>query len=62
MMVLTPQEKQVKYDDLLPLGTLFPEKMLPATVPVQVDHFYFFDASCTDGSVTSKVKAGKLIQ
>jgi len=56
------QEKQVKYADLLPLGTLFPEKMLPATVPVQVDQFYFFDASNPDGSFSSKVKAGKLLQ
>jgi len=55
------QEKQVKYADLLPLGTLFPEKMLPATVPVQVDQFYFFDASSPDGSVSSKVRAGKLL-
>jgi hypothetical protein len=61
MMVLM-QEKQVKYADLLPLGTLFPEKMLPATVPVQVDQFYFFDASNSDGSFSSKVKAGKLLQ
>ena len=46
----------------MPLGTLFPEKMLPATLPVQVDTFYFFDASPSDGSRSSKVKAGKLLE
>ena len=55
-------EKQVKYADLLPVGTLFPEKMLPTSVPVHVDQFYFFDAPATDGSISSVIKAGKLLQ
>ena len=34
----------------------------PATIPVQVDTFYFFDASRSDGSLSSTVKAGKLLE
>ena len=56
------KEKQVKYSDLLPVGTLFPEKMLPASIPVNIDQFYFFDALAKDGSISSAIKAGKLIQ
>ena len=55
-------EKQVKYADLLPIGTLFPEKFLPASVPVQVDQFYFFAAPPDYDSTISTTKAGKLIQ
>ena len=55
-------EKQVKYADLLPVGTLFPEKMLPTSVPVHVDQFYFFDAPANDGSISSEIKSGKLLQ
>ena len=46
------KEKQVKYADLLPVGTLFPEKMLPASIPAHLDQFYFFDAPIIDGSVS----------
>ena len=56
------KEKQVKYSDLLPVGTLFPEKMLPASIPVNIDQFYFFDALAKDGSISSAIKAGKLLQ
>ncbi len=35
-------EKQVCYSDLLPIGTLFPEKMLPTAIPIHVNKFYFF--------------------
>jgi hypothetical protein len=49
-------EKQVKYEDLLPIGTLFPEKMLPASVPVHVGQFYFFE----DPADPSMIAAGKL--
>jgi len=56
------KEKQVKYADLLPVGTLFPEKMLPASIPVHLDQFYFFDALANDGSISSAIKAGKLLK
>ena len=51
-------EKQVKYADLLPIGTLFPEKMLPASVPAHVGQLYFFDAPVDDGPASSHIKAG----
>ena len=34
----------------------------PASVPVHIDHFYFFDVRAPDDSIRSAVKAGKLLQ
>jgi len=54
-------EKQVCYSDLLPIGTLFPEKMLPSAIPIHVNQFYFFEDPVDTASETTNVKAGKLI-
>jgi len=54
-------EKQVCYSDLLPIGTLFPEKMLPSAIQIHVNQFYFFSDPEDTTSETTNVKAGKLI-
>ena len=54
-------EKQVRYSDLLPLGTMFPEKMLPQSVSIHENQFYFFANPLPTISATQSVKAGKLI-
>ena len=53
-------EKQVKYADLLPVGTLFPEMMLPVSVPVILGQFYFFEKPYEAPSAPSDIVAGKL--